>query len=113
MNKSTQRKIAEAIEKLGKSASYRKIAAEAGVSADTVRRYKQENRTPEEIVHQNRTPESAPESGNAGETPVWDGQRRPLLAMIGYLSSPTTPLGLGKPLPRVPNYKRPECLVNA
>jgi len=98
MNQGTQKKITEAIEKLGETASYRNIATEAKVSADTVRRYKQEVVQQPEIVQQNRTVVT--------ELPqeVWDGRRRPLLAMIGYLPSATLPLSEGRPLARVPNY---------
>lgn len=42
MNQSTQRKIAEAIEKLGEIASYRKIAAEAKTSLRSVTTYMHE-----------------------------------------------------------------------
>ena len=91
MNQGTQKKITEAIERLGETTSYRNIAAEAGVSLQMVQRYKKECIQPERI-QQVYTPEA------------WDGKRRPFLAMIGYLSSATSPLSEGRPLARVPNY---------
>ena len=106
MNQGTQKKIVKALEKLGKTASWNEIVAKSGVSKHTVQKYFQESAPAESApaTEQVVMPEVV--------TEAWDGRRRPLLAMIGYLSSAMSPLSEGRPLSRVPDYTRPICLIS-